>query len=114
MIQTYHAHIYFTLDEMKLAEQVRENIIKALPQLTYAGQLIPIPIGPHPKPMFEIHIPADSINYAMASIDAVRQGLSVLIHPVQHDEMAAHTSDSRWLGEKLPLNLEILKQLIGK
>ena len=110
----YHAHIYFNLAEMTLAEQVRENIIKALPQLTYAGQLIPIPIGPHPKPMFEIHIPADSINYAMASIDAVRQGLSVLIHPVQHDEMAAHTSDSRWLGEKLPLNLEILKQLIGK
>jgi aromatic ring-cleaving dioxygenase len=31
---------------------------------------------------------------------------------VQHDEMAAHTSDSRWLGEKLTLNLEILKQLI--
>lgn len=112
MIQTYHAHIYFTLDEMKLAEQVRENIIKALPQLNYAGQLIPIPIGPHPKPMFEIHIPATSINYAMASIDAVRQGLSVLIHPVQHDEMAAHTVDARWLGEKLPLNLDILKQLI--
>jgi aromatic ring-cleaving dioxygenase len=113
-MHAYHAHIYFTLDEMKLAEQVRENIIKELPQLTYTGQLIPIPIGPHPKPMFEIHIPADSINYAMATIDALRQGLSVLIHPVQHDEMAAHTSDSRWLGEKLPLNLEILKQLIGK
>ena len=99
---------------MKLAEQVRENIIKELPQLTYTGQLIPIPIGPHPKPMFEIHIPADSINYAMATINTLRQGLSVLIHPVQHDEMAAHTVDARWLGEKLPLNLEILKQLIGK
>ena len=108
----YHAHIYFTLDEMALASQVRENILKALPQLSYTGQLIPIPIGPHPKPMFEIHIPAANINYAMASIDALRQGLSVLIHPVQHDEMAAHTIDSRWLGEKLPLNLEILKQLI--
>jgi aromatic ring-cleaving dioxygenase len=112
MIQTYHAHIYFTLDEMALATQVRENILKELPQLTYKGQLIPMPIGPHPKPMFEIHIPASDINYAMATIDALRQGLSVLIHPVQHDEMAAHTSDSRWLGEKLTLNLEILKQLI--
>ena len=108
----YHAHIYFTLDEMALATRVRENIIKELPQLTYKGQLIPIPIGPHPKPMFEIHIPAANINYAMARINALRQGLSVLIHPVQHDEMAAHTSDSRWLGEKLPLNLDILKQLI--
>jgi hypothetical protein len=41
MIQTYHGHIYFSLDEMALATQVRENIIKELPQLTYAGQLIP-------------------------------------------------------------------------
>ena len=108
----YHAHIYFNLDEMALAGIVRENILKDLPQLTYTGQLIPIPIGPHPKPMFEIHIPAASINYAMASIDTLRQGLSVLIHPVQDDEMAAHTIDARWLGEKLPLNLDILKQLI--
>ena len=108
----YHAHIYFNLDEMALAGQVRESIIKGLPQLNYKGQLIPIPIGPHPKPMFEIHIPAADINSAMAIIDALRQGLSVLIHPVQHDEMAAHTLDARWLGEKLPLNLAILKQLI--
>ena len=113
-MHAYHAHIYFTLDEMALATQVRENILKELPQLTYKGQLIPLPIGPHPKPMFEIHILAANIIYAMVTIDALRQGLSVLIHPVQHDEMAAHTVDARWLGEKLPLNLEILKQLIGK
>lgn len=114
MIQTYHAHIYFTLDKMPLATRVRENIIKELLQLTYTGQLIPVPVGPHPKPMFEIHIPASHIELAMASIDAHRSGLSVLIHPVQHDEMAAHTVGARWLGEKLQLNLEILKQLISR
>jgi aromatic ring-cleaving dioxygenase len=114
MIQSYHAHIYFGLDEMALATQVRDNIIKALPQLTYAGQLIPIAIGPHPKPMFEMHIPASHINLAMATIDALRGELSVLVHPVQHDEMAAHTADARWLGEKLQLNLEILKQLTSR
>lgn len=110
----YHGHIYFSLNEIELAAQVRENIIKALPQLTYAGQLIPKPIGPHPKPMFEIHIPASHIDFAITTIEKLREGLSVLIHPVQHDEMAAHTVDARWLGEKLTLNLEILKQLIGR
>jgi DOPA 4,5-dioxygenase len=64
--------------------------------------------------MFEMHIPASHINLAMATIDKLRGELSVLIHPVQHDEMAAHTADARWLGEKLKLNLEILKQLIGR
>ena len=109
MIQTYHAHVYFSVDEMVLAEQVRDNIIEALPQLTYTGQLIPIAIGPHPKPMFEIHVPAASINYAMATIDGLREGFSVLIHPVQADELDAHTGGARWLGNKLALNLSVLK-----
>jgi aromatic ring-cleaving dioxygenase len=109
MIQTYHAHIYFSTDEMALAAQVRESIIKQLPQLTYAGQLIPISIGPHPQPMFEIHIPASSINFAMATMNELREGLSVLVHPVQTDELAAHTSGASWLGEELPLNLNVLK-----
>lgn len=106
---TYHAHIYFQLDEMALATQVRENIIQDIPQLTYTGQLIPISIGPHPKPMFEIHIPESIINYAIASIDNLREGLSVLIHPVQQDELEAHTSKAQWLGTKLPLKLEVLR-----
>ena len=109
MIQTYHAHIYFASDEMALATQVRENIIKDLPQLTYTGQLIPMAIGPHPKPMFEIHIPAFHINYAMATIDALREGLSALIHPVQSDELDAHTNSAKWLGTELLLNLSVLK-----
>jgi aromatic ring-cleaving dioxygenase len=109
MTRTYHAHIYFLVNEIALATQVRENIIKALPQLTYTGQLIPIPIGPHPKPMFELHIPASHINYAMATIDALRSELSVLVHPVQADELDAHTNAARWLGTKLPLDLSVLK-----
>ena len=109
MIQTYHAHVYFNLAEMALAAQVRNSIIKQLPQLTYAGQLIPMSIGPHPKPMFEIHIPASSINFAMATINELREGLSVLVHPVQADELAAHTNGASWLGEQLSLKLDVLK-----
>ncbi len=109
MIQTYHAHIYFTPDEMATAAQVREDIIKHLPQLTYTGQLIPISIGPHPLPMFEMHIPAGTINFALATIDKLRKEFSVLIHPVQTNELEAHTNAARWLGEKLPLNLNVLK-----
>jgi aromatic ring-cleaving dioxygenase len=109
MIQTYHAHIYFDVDNIQLAAQVRDSIIAALPQLTYTGQLIPIAIGPHPQAMFELHIPAASINFAMATIDDLREGLSVLIHPVQLDELQAHTDAARWLGDKLVLNLSVLK-----
>jgi aromatic ring-cleaving dioxygenase len=105
----YHAHIYFETEQSALAAKVRENIIRDTPQLTYRGQLIHITVGPHPKPMFELHIPSDSINYVMASVDALREGLSVLIHPVHDDEYLAHTVEAKWLGSALPLKLDVLK-----
>ncbi|OYY49346.1 MAG: DOPA 4,5-dioxygenase [Methylophilaceae bacterium 17-44-8] len=105
----YHAHIYFNNEQSALATQVREQIIHDIPQLTYRGQLIPMSIGPHPKPMFELHIPGDCINFAMASIDTLREGLSVLIHPVNDNEYLAHTQHAKWLGVALPLKIEVLK-----
>lgn len=107
-MNTYHAHIYFSAHEIDHALQVRENIAKALPQLSYVGRLIQRPIGPHPKPMFEIHIPASEIETITSKIDVLRAGLSVLIHPVQDDELEAHTSSARWLGERLALDLSVL------
>lgn len=106
----YHAHIYFTLDEMSKAASVREAIAQAIPQLTYVGRLIPMPIGPHPKPMFEIHVPITIAESAIPIIDNLRDELSVLIHPVQHNELEAHTLKARWLGTSLPLNLAIFNQ----
>lgn len=108
-MQTYHAHVYFALNQTALANKVRENILKDIPQITYAGQLIPISVGPHTMPMFELHIPASMINYAKASIDELREGLSVLIHPVQADELDAHTNSAVWLGTQLDLKLDVLK-----
>ena len=108
-MQIFHVHTYFSESETELATRVRENLAKALPNLTYIGRLIPKPIGPHSKPMFEIHIPASDIDTATPVIDEMRQGLSVLIHPVQEDELDAHTVSAKWLGQRLPLDLEVLK-----
>lgn len=108
-MHTFHAHLYFSVAEISLASQVREDIAKALPYLTYIGQLIPMPIGPHTKPMFEMHIPAYEIVHATTALDVMRAGFSVLIHPVQADELAAHTKQAVWLGEKLALKLELLQ-----
>jgi aromatic ring-cleaving dioxygenase len=105
---SYHAHIYFETHQSELAAKVRDSIIHDIPQLTYRGQLIPMSIGPHPKPMFELHIPSDCINYAIASIETLREGLSVLIHPVHENDYLAHTQEAKWLGSALPLKLEVL------
>lgn len=107
-MQTFHGHIYFPENEVDHAAIVRENIAKALPQLTYVGRLIAKPIGPHSRPMFEIHIPASEIEEITPVLDEMRQGLSVLIHPVQENELEAHTVNAIWLGEALPLDLKVL------
>ncbi len=109
IMHPYHAHIYFTLEQAELAAKVRGNIARAIPQLTYLGRLISMPIGPHPKPMFEIHIPIADLEVAIQTIDSLRQGLTVLIHPVQTNELEAHTKLARWLGAPLPLKLEVLR-----
>ena len=101
MIHTYHAHIYFSLDEMALATQVRENIIKELPQLTYAGQLIPIAIGPHPKPMFEMHIPASHINLAMATHRCAARRTFCAISPSAARRNGGAYSGCKMAGRKI-------------
>jgi len=108
IMEEFHVHIYFTKNEIELAQQIRDDLIRAIPQLTYVGELILKPIGPHPRPMFEIHVPAAKIDSIVPIIDKKRSGLSVLIHPVQDDELAAHTVFARWLGEKLKLDLSKL------
>ena len=109
----FHAHIYFTKQSIHLAAKVRQNIAHAIPQLSYVGELIPMPIGPHPMPMFEIHLPTNARDSAIVTIDSLREGLSVLIHPVQHDEVAAHTVNAEWLGEALTLNIDFLKKYMA-
>jgi aromatic ring-cleaving dioxygenase len=108
MVSIFHIHVYFDVNQLALAEKVRENIIQNIPQLTYKGQLIPMPIGPHTKPMFELHVPAEHLNDAKVCLNTLREGLSILIHPVQYDELDAHTHSATWLGAVLPLKLEVL------
>lgn len=100
--------MYFTLADIPLASQIHNEIAHKMSYLTYLGQPIPRPIGPHPMPMFEMHIPAANITQATTLLEELRGEFSVLIHPVQADELTAHTQDAIWLGEKLALNLDVL------
>jgi aromatic ring-cleaving dioxygenase len=109
-MRPYHAHIYFNETDIQKAVEVRDAIAQAIPNLSYLGRLINLLVGPHPKPMFELHIPPAILDDAVLSIDGLRDGLSVLIHPVQDNELEAHTTKARWLGTPLPLKLSVFDQ----
>jgi DOPA 4,5-dioxygenase len=40
-----------------------------------------------------------------------REGLDILIHPETGDDVEDHTNHALWLGEKLELNIEFLRQV---
>ncbi len=48
-----------------------------------------------------------SVSAIYASI-ASRGGLDVLVHPNRGDQVADHTSQALWLGNKLDINTELL------
>ncbi|MCG2837299.1 DOPA 4,5-dioxygenase family protein [Photobacterium sp. WH77] len=103
----FHAHVYFDLPQLDLAEQVRQRIIaERKADILAIYPLVPRLVGPHDKPMFEMHF-ADNQTGFIDWLDQHREGLSVLIHPVSENELNDHTIHARWLGKQLPVHTEI-------
>lgn len=102
----YHAHIYFELEQQALASRIHELIRTSRSDITAIFPLVNRLVGPHTKPMFEVHF-NDNRHGFIEWLDAHREGLSVLIHPVTPDELADHTLHAKWLGDVLPIKEEI-------
>ena len=68
------------------------------------------PIGPHTKGMFEVNLSTPAQFGAFVPWLATKRGLlSVLIHPHTGDAYGDHATRATWMGEKLPLKLDVLK-----
>ena len=109
--QPYHAHIYFEPRERAAADRLRQRLLDSIglgqfASLVFVGELRDQPVGPHPKPQFEIHFREDVLPQVVALLRA--SGLNALVHPLTDDDLADHTSLGQWLGEPLPLDLSVL------
>jgi DOPA 4,5-dioxygenase len=103
--QPWHAHIYYGADERAAAADL-QMALRTNPDLSFVGRLVDRPIGPHPIPQFEVHFRGDRLAAVEATLRA--SGLRVLIHPLTDDDLADHTTLSRWIGEPLALDLKVL------
>ena len=75
------------------------------------------PIGPHTLPMFEVNLFTPAQFGAFIPWLVINRGpLSALLHPNtdDEDELRSHSQRATWLGEKIPLDLGILKRLLDK
>lgn len=96
----FHAHIYFPLKNIKLAEQLKERIETERKDVLNVFSLHMGLVGPHKMPMFEIHFANDERNL-IEWLDEARGEMPVLIHPVTGDDLVDHTEKAIWLGREL-------------
>ncbi len=103
----YHAHIYFG-DETgsRIADEVCKDLAARFPVELEKNNGV---AGPHPvaqrQVIFRTSAFADVVPWLMFN----RQGLDILIHPLSDDEFDDHTANALWLGNPVPLKLEILR-----
>ncbi|MEG3941433.1 DOPA 4,5-dioxygenase family protein [Microcoleus sp. S36b_A3] len=102
----FHAHIYFDNDSRDAAARVREGLAQFEVQL---GRWHDKPIGPHPQAMYQVAFLPPQFGMVVPWLMLHREGLDILVHPETGDDVADHTTHSLWLGEKLELNVEVLR-----
>lgn len=111
LYSAYHAHVYFDTES---EAQARQLCISAWEHCHIGlGRFHCRPIGPHPAWSCQLSFDANEFEHVIPWLDANRAGLNILVHPLTGDPLAEHSTHATWLGEAVPLNLEIFSELSG-
>ena len=110
-IEGYHAHIYYNRATRAKAERLRAGIGARFE--ARLGSWHDEPVGPHPVSMYQVVFTAETFPHLVPWLMLNRDGLDVLVHPMSGDSLADHTRFAVWLGQVLPLRLEVLRRTTG-
>jgi aromatic ring-cleaving dioxygenase len=105
----YHVHVYYELDQLELASDIRQKFISDIPEIDGVGPLRQKAVGPHPIPMFEAWFSFQCLEQVIEWMEQNNQGLSVMFHPLSGNDFEDHATYCWWIGKELPLKLEIFK-----
>ena len=109
-IEGWHAHVYYYPDVTKeTAAGLRARIEEAFPDTTM-GRWHDEAVGPHLNSMYQVAFETDQFDRFVQWLAVNRDGLSILVHPHTENAWNDHIIFGFWLGDKLPLNEERLKQ----
>ena len=111
-IKDWHAHVYFDTGSRDRAWALRERIEKEFD--IAMGRFHEKPVGPHPHFSYQVHFRNDQLAPLISWLTLNRDGLNVLVHPNTGQDLEDHRDRAMWLGESVPLRLDILIQLIKK
>lgn len=106
-IKGYHAHVYFDATDIETARTVCETARDSLP--VTMGRMHEKPVGPHPMGSCQLGFAPEAFSSVMQWLALNRQGLIVFTHPDTGDHLANHRDHAIWMGDMLPLNLDIFE-----
>ena len=107
-VKGYHAHVYYNPQTKPVAERLRETIIGKF--AVEPGAFSDEPRGPHPISQFNVIFETPEFQNLVPWLMLNRGGLDVLVHPLAGSAYDDHTVYAMWLGDKLPLKLDVLKR----
>ena len=107
-ITGYHAHVYYDEKSRSTAARVRERADTEFDVVL--GRWRDKPVGPHPISMYQVAFGTDQFERFVPWLMLNHDGLSVLVHPETGDDVADHSDHAIWIGEKLPLDIDWLRQ----
>jgi DOPA 4,5-dioxygenase len=110
-ISHYHAHIYYDpIATRERAARLRDRVAASFPDARL-GRWHDELVGPHLRSMYQVEFPTAMLGSFLPWLMLNRDGLAVLVHPETGDALRDHTKYAAWLGEKLPLRLDVLEDL---
>ena len=109
IIRHYHAHVYYDpASTRETAARLRERVAATFPE-AQLGRWHDEHVGPHLRSMYQIAFPSELLGSFLPWLMLNRDGLTVLLHPGTGNDYADHTTHAVWMGEVLPLRLDVLE-----
>jgi DOPA 4,5-dioxygenase len=106
-IRGYHAHIYYDGGSRQIAAELRAALGERF-EITL-GRWRDGPVGPHPQAMYQVAFAADIFAEFVPWLMLNRRGLTILVHPDTGQDVPDHEDYPLWLGEKLDLDIDMLR-----
>ena len=114
VITSYHAHVYYdSATTRDAAARLREGLGAAFPSATL-GSWHDEAVGPHSVAMYQVVFGIEEFARIVPWLMLNRGDLDVLVHPLAGNAYDDHTIYALWLGNKLPLRLDVLKRVSAR
>ena len=104
-IQNWHAHVYFDAITTEPARALREKIEKTFE--IEMGRSHEGPAGPHPRFSYQVAFRNDQLAPLLSWLALNRGHLTIFVHPNTGQDLEDHRDRAIWLGQQVPLVLDI-------